>query len=345
MQQNEFEKILGLLERSDLQFYNILPNLNANQVEQIIEKIQQFMKQRENQIKNTKDKKKKNRQKKIQKRLEIRLEKAVERKKELTNLVEQEKQNVTPTNEETKTTQTQQFEVKQVQPAEPNKETPQLTEAQKRKTTIESTYGRQPQRMADSPSANMISARIGNARNANLNANRLEAEVEQIKSRIEQSTASLESEMRHLADTIGTHNDEYQKRAKQLRQEQRRQKKEQKKETKALNAQIRNEKKIEKKETKKAGVKQNIDSKLLHQRDRLAAEMNQMKSLYGTANNEEYQIRLEQLKELDRKILGRKAKRVYRDLSKPIALIGGDYIELPKAYLDMHLQHIESKTK
>lgn len=345
MQQNEFEKILGLLERSDLQFYNILPNLNANQVEQIIEKIQQFMKQRENQIKNTKDKKKKNRQKKIQKRLEIRLEKAVERKKELTNLVEQEKQNVTPTNEETKTIQTQQLEVKQVQPAEPNKETPQLTEAQKRKAKIESTYGRQPQRMADSPSANMISARIGNARNANLNANRLEAKVKQIKSRIEQSTASLESEMRHLADTIGTHNDEYQKRAEQLRQEQRRQKKELKKETKDLNAQIRNEKNIEKKETKKAGVKPNIGSRLLHQRDRLAAEMNQMKSLYGTANNEEYQIRLEQLKELDRKILGSKAKKVYCDLSKPIALIGGDYIELPKAYLDMHLQHIKSKTK
>ncbi len=99
-----------------------------------------------------------------------------------------------------------------------------------------------------------------------------------------------------------------------------------------------------KQETKKVGIKKNVNPDLLRQRDRLANELNQMRAMYGTVQNEEYQIRVEQLKELDKQIFGHKANRIYRDLNKPIALIGGSSIELPKAFLDMRIgNNLKSK--
>ena len=98
-----------------------------------------------------------------------------------------------------------------------------------------------------------------------------------------------------------------------------------------------------KKLKEKIGIKKDINPDLLTQRNRLADEINQMKTMYGTVQNEEYQMRVEQLKKLDKKIFNhifnRKANRIYRDLSKPIALIGGTAIELPKAFLDMRLEN------
>ena len=67
--------------------------------------------------------------------------------------------------------------------------------------------------------------------------------------------------------------------------------------------------------------------------------------MYGTANNEEYQMRVAQLKELDKKIFGLKAHRIYKAFNKTIDLVGGTYIELPKKYLDMRLKKEEVATK
>ncbi len=208
----------------------------------------------------------------------------------------------------------------------------------------------------------------------------LEAKLEQIKTATSKAIAVIESEMRAIEMSSGTKSDDYRLLAAQLVEERKKEKKEQrtqikevqaekraaekaeKKEEKAINSQIRAQDKAERKETRRAGVKADIrradEAKrqgeeldvrqerrqyLLHQRDRLAAELNQMRALYGTANNEEYQVRIEQLKELDKKIFGHKATRIYRDLSKPIALIGGDYVEIPKKYLDMRVEHQDRK--
>ena len=170
-------------------------------------------------------------------------------------------------------------------------------------------YGVQPQRMKISQTAEKLVARVNEhipkAKEANHNQNVLEAEMKKIDS------------------SMGTHNDEYQKRA----------------------AQKQDEAKIQQKETRKSGIKRNVSPELLRQRDKLAAEINQMKTLYGTANNEEYQMRVSQLRDLDKKIFGHKATRIYRDLNKPIQLIGGDFVELPKDFVNMRINPTEKKSR
>lgn len=210
----------------------------------------------------------------------------------------------------------------------------------------------------------------------------LETQLNQVRTATSRAVQTLESELKAIEMSTGTNSEDYRLVSAQLEDARKKQSKEQRKEEKTINAQMRTERreekkeertissqiraqdKAEKKETRRAGIKSDIrhadEAKrageelterqakrqdLLRQRDRLATELNQMRSLYGTANNEEYQMRIDQLKELDKQILGHKAKRIYRDLSKPIALIGGDYVELPKKYLDMRLQHTEAKSK
>ncbi len=210
----------------------------------------------------------------------------------------------------------------------------------------------------------------------------LETRLAQLKTATSKAITSLESDLKKAEMSTGVNSEDYRLVSAQLEEERKKQakaqrkeertinaemraaRKEEKKEERTISSQIRAQDKAEKKETRRAGIKSDIrhadEAKrageelterqakrqdLLRQRDRLATELNQMRSLYGTANNEEYQMRIDQLKELDKQILGHKAKRIYRDLSKPIALIGGDYVELPKKYLDMRLQHTEAKSK
>lgn len=178
-----------------------------------------------------------------------------------------------------------------------------------RQMANEATYGVNPQRMANSKAATKITARV----NEHIPKARAASHGQNV----------LDREMKNINATMGTRNEEYKARVEQKKQQE----------------------KVEKKEARKAGLKRNVDPELLRQRDKLAFEIEQMKRMYGTANNEEYQARISQLKDLDKKIFGRKASRVYKDLSKPIALVGGDFIELPKDYVSMRVQHTEEKSK
>ena len=96
------------------------------------------------------------------------------------------------------------------------------------------------------------------------------------------------------------------------------------------------------KEEKKAQKKVNIirNPELLKERDQLAKELGEIMQRYGTANNEEYQMRLKQLKDIDKMIFGHKAKKIYKDFKKPIRMIGGSYVELPKEFIDMRLSDL-----
>ena len=185
----------------------------------------------------------------------------------------------------------------------------QTVQVDPRRKANEATYGINPQRpisRAASKIVSRVSEHIPKARVANHGVNVLEREMSQINA------------------SMGTTNEEYQTRVTQHAEEV----------------------KKERKEERKAGIKRNVDPELLRQRDRLAMEIEQMKRLYGTANSEEYQARVEQLAELDKKIFGRKAARAYRDFNKPIALVGASQaVELPKNYVAMRLQHQESKSR
>lgn len=185
----------------------------------------------------------------------------------------------------------------------------QTIQVDPRRKANEATYGINPQRpisRAASKIVSRVSEHIPKARVANHGVNVLEREMNQINA------------------SMGTTNEEYQTRVTQHAEEV----------------------KKERKEERKAGIKRNVDPELLRQRDRLAMEIEQMKRLYGTANSEEYQARVEQLAELDKKIFGRKAARAYRDFNKPIALVGASQaVELPKNYVAMRLQHQESKSR
>ena len=185
----------------------------------------------------------------------------------------------------------------------------QTVQVDPRRKANEATYGINPQRpisRAASKIVSRVSEHIPKARVANHGVNVLEREMNQINA------------------SMGTTNEEYQTRVTQHAEEV----------------------KKERKEERKAGIKRNVDPELLRQRDRLAMEIEQMKRLYGTANSEEYQARVEQLAELDKKIFGRKAARAYRDFTKPIALVGASQaVELPKNYVAMRLQHQESKSR
>ena len=185
----------------------------------------------------------------------------------------------------------------------------QTVQVDPRRKANEATYGINPQRpisRAASKIVSRVSEHIPKARVANHGVNVLEREMNQINA------------------SMGTTNEEYQTRVTQHAEEV----------------------KKERKEERKAGIKRNVDPELLRQRDRLAMEIEQMKRLYGTANSEEYQARVEQLAELDKKIFGRKAARAYRDFNKPIALVGASQaVELPKNYVAMRLQHQESKSR
>ena len=96
------------------------------------------------------------------------------------------------------------------------------------------------------------------------------------------------------------------------------------------------------KEEKKAQKKVNIvrNPKILKERDQLAKELSEIMQRYGTANNEEYQMRLKQLKDIDKIIFGHKAKKIYKDFKKPVRMIGGSYVELPKEFTDMRLSSL-----
>lgn len=185
----------------------------------------------------------------------------------------------------------------------------QTVQVDPRRKANEATYGINPQRpisRAASKIVSRVSEHIPKARVANHGINVLEREMNQINA------------------SMGTTNEEYQTRVTQHAEEV----------------------KKGRKEERKAGLKRNVDPELLRQRDRLAMEIEQMKRLYGTANSEEYQARVEQLAELDKKIFGRKAARAYRDFNKPIALVGASQaVELPKNYVAMRLQHQESKSR
>ena len=82
---------------------------------------------------------------------------------------------------------------------------------------------------------------------------------------------------------------------------------------------------------------------LVDQRRQLAKEMMQMQSLYGTVNNEEYQMRVSQLQALDAQILGKKvAKKTSKDF-KYTKVLGGNICEVPKAYLEQCINYSESR--
>lgn len=99
---------------------------------------------------------------------------------------------------------------------------------------------------------------------------------------------------------------------------------------------VKKAKKEEKRAQRKISMVRNPE--MLRERDRLAQELVRMSQVYHTANSEEYQVRLEQLKELDRLIFGRRAKKIYKDFKKPVNMLGGTYLELPKQFLEMKLE-------
>ena len=94
----------------------------------------------------------------------------------------------------------------------------------------------------------------------------------------------------------------------------------------------------ERREKRKLGIKPDNED-LITERKKIAEDIIANNERYHTANNPETQTLVSQLEEVDRKLLGHKAKRVHKEFSKPMFLNAGrtgylGYTVVPKEYLE-----------
>jgi len=94
----------------------------------------------------------------------------------------------------------------------------------------------------------------------------------------------------------------------------------------------------------------NVDTDVIRQRNALVREIKDAERLYGT-QNQEYQMRVEQLHEIDKKAFGRtifghaRANKIYKELNKNIVLNGGSQINLNTAYLNITTDLLNGRAK